>query len=98
MVEHMVLPCLRGTTASFGSSLANPFGDNDFNGDGVGDLAIGAVGEDLGSLGNAGADGYPANVGRRPAEGPPQHPTGIQELGHEGADQGWTGVADATCG
>lgn len=41
MVEHMVLPCLRGPTASFGSSLANPFGGNDFNGDGVGDLPRG---------------------------------------------------------
>jgi hypothetical protein len=46
----------------FGGSLANPFGSNPFgdddfdaNGDDVGDLAIGAPGEDLGAVGNAGA-------------------------------------------
>jgi hypothetical protein len=46
----------------FGSSLANPFGGNPFdaddfdvNGDDVGDLAIGAPGEDLGAVVNAGA-------------------------------------------
>ena len=48
----------------FGSRLANPnsvpafspdVGGNDFDGDGVGDLAVGAVGEDLGAVLNAGA-------------------------------------------
>jgi hypothetical protein len=50
------------TGDGFGSSLANPFGGNpldandfDANGDGVGDLAIGAPGEDLGAVVNAGA-------------------------------------------
>jgi hypothetical protein len=79
----MVLPCLRGTTASFGGSLANPFGGNDFNGDGVGDPAIGAVGEDLGSVGNAGAGGYPVTSAGGQPRGHHSIRLGIQELGHE---------------
>ena len=39
----------------FGGRLASPVGGNDFNGDGVGDLAIGVGGEDLGAVVNAGA-------------------------------------------
>ena len=39
----------------FGSRLASPVGGNDFNGDGVGDLAIGVGGEDVGAVVNAGA-------------------------------------------
>lgn len=39
----------------FGSRLASPLGGNDFNGDGLGDLAIGAGGEDLGAVRDAGA-------------------------------------------
>jgi hypothetical protein len=76
MVKHMVLPCLRGTTASFGGSLANPFG-------GIGDPAIGAVGEDLGSVGNAGAGGYPVTSAGGQPRGHHSIRLGIQELGHE---------------
>jgi FG-GAP repeat protein len=50
------------TGDGFGASLANPFGGNPFddddfdaNGDGVGDLAIGVGGEDVGAVVNAGA-------------------------------------------
>jgi hypothetical protein len=40
---------------SFGSTLAKGFFWNDFNGDGLADLAVGASGEDVGTTVNGGA-------------------------------------------